>query len=89
MPEENGQWVTCPNCGSRVNTGRANRSGRKPLNISVKNVCDALKECQGIAQAAQKLGCSRGFIYKVLREHGMTPKSLTKGVYSVKNYELK
>ena len=79
MPEENGQWVTCPTCGGRVNIGQANKSGRKPLNMPVINICDALRDCHDIAMAAQKLGCSRGYIYKVLKENGMTPVDIIRG----------
>ena len=50
--------------------------GRKPLEIGVKNVCDTLRDCRDITQAAQKLGCSRGYIYKVLSNHGMTPREV-------------
>lgn len=53
-----------------------NRLGRKPLNLSVKNVCDTLRDCRDIALAAEKLSCSRGYIYKVLGEHALKPKDV-------------
>jgi len=65
--------VECPNCGKPV---RVDGLGRKPLNISVKNICDILQDCQDIATAAKKLGCSRGYIYRVLAQHGLTPKEV-------------
>ncbi len=68
--------VICPNCGAKVPVEVTGRLGRKPLNIGVKNVCDTLQDCRDIALAAEKLGCSRGYIYKVLGEHGMKPKEV-------------
>lgn len=61
--------VQCPHCGKTVDLGRV--TGRKPLNITVKNVCDALQAHGTVTAAANELGCSRGYIYKVLREAGM------------------
>ncbi|MCJ7744198.1 MAG: hypothetical protein MUO99_06515 [Dehalococcoidales bacterium] len=58
--------VRCPHCGKTVDLGRV--TGRKPLNITVKNVCDALQGRGTITAAARELGCSRGYIYKVLKE---------------------
>lgn len=63
--------VQCPNCGERV---VVNGLGRKPLNLSVKNVCDTIQDCRDIALAAERLGCSRGYIYKVLKEQGRSPR---------------
>jgi hypothetical protein len=80
--------VECPNCGEGV---VVNGLGRKPLNVAVKNVCDALRDSTTVSGAASKLGCSRGYIYKVLAEHGMKPKDviargdLSEGVHSVKD----
>ena len=65
--------MQCPNCGKPV---VVNGLGRKPLGIGVKNVCDALRDCRGIAQAAQKLNCSRAYIYKVLIRQGLTLKEV-------------
>ena len=62
--------IRCPNCGERV---VVNGLGRKPLNRSVKNVCDTLWDCHDITLAAERLGCSRGYIYKVLKEQGRSP----------------
>lgn len=68
---EQDRYVTCPHCGNKVPT--TNRLGRKPLNIGVKNICDTLRDCRDIALAAEKLGCSRGYIYKVLGQHELKP----------------
>ena len=61
--------VQCPHCGKTVDLGRV--TGRKPLNITVKNVCDALQAHGTVASAARELGCSRGYIYKALQEPEM------------------
>jgi molybdenum-dependent DNA-binding transcriptional regulator ModE len=63
--------VQCPHCGNEVDLGRA--TGRKPLNIGVNNVRDALHEHGTIAAAARELGCSRGYIYIVLKKAGVDP----------------
>lgn len=71
--------------GDRVAAGMARakaqgrRIGRKPLNIPVKNVCDALQACANITAAARKLECSRGYIYKELGEYGVRPEDVIKG----------
>jgi molybdenum-dependent DNA-binding transcriptional regulator ModE len=61
----------CPRCGETIDLGRV--TGRKPLNITVKNVCDAIKACGTVTAAAKELGCSRGYIYKVLKREGINP----------------
>lgn len=60
--------VQCPHCRKQV---VVNGLGRKPLNICVKNICDTLQDCKSIALAAEKLGCSRAYIYKVLKCEGL------------------
>lgn len=50
--------------------------GRKPLNYNVKNVCDTLLSTHSIDLAAKELNCSRGYIYQVLKQRGMTPKGV-------------
>lgn len=74
--------VQCPHCGESV---VVNGLGRKPLNIGVNFVCDALADSPTVGAAAERLGCSRAYIYKVLKEHGTSPKSLTEGGASVKD----
>ena len=60
--------IQCPHCGGQV---AVNGFGRRPLNITVKNVCDALEKHHNVAAAAEELICSRGYIYKVLDENGL------------------
>ncbi len=65
--------IRCPHCGESV---QVNGIGRKPLNITVINVCDALQISPTVSRAAEKLNCSRGYIYKVLKEQGTNPKEV-------------
>ncbi len=74
--------VQCPHCGKSV---VVNGLGRRPLSIPVNNICDRLSRHHSIVLAARELGCSRGYIYKVLKAHGMSPKALTEGSHSVKD----
>lgn len=59
--------VKCPNCGETV---AVKGIGRKPLNIPLKNVLDALQTCHSVAAAAQELGCSPAYIFGVLKTNG-------------------
>ncbi len=68
--------ITCPYCGGQV---AVNGFGRRPLNIGVTNVCDALQLHRAVLTAAEKLGCSRAYIYKVLKAAGLTPEDVIKG----------
>ena len=65
--------VQCPHCRKSV---VVNGLGRKPLNIGVKNVCDALRTCRSITIAAEKLGCSRAYIYKVIKCEGLSTRQV-------------
>ena len=67
--------ITCPKCGEQIPI-IIGSLGRKPLNICVKNVYDALRSCSSVNRAAEKLGCSRAYIYKVLKENGTTVKEV-------------
>jgi molybdenum-dependent DNA-binding transcriptional regulator ModE len=67
--------VECSYCGKPV---VANGFGRPRLNIPVNKVCDALELHQSVTAAARKLGCSRGYIYKVLKESGLKMKDVIK-----------
>jgi len=58
----------CPSCGKEV---MVKGIGRKSLGIPVKNVYDALQTYHNVTDAAKYLGCSRGYIYKVLKENGL------------------
>ena len=67
--------VTCPNCGKSV---VVNGLGRKPLNIPLKNVCEALRAHCSVVEAAKELGCSQGYIFKVLKASGLKLKDVIK-----------
>ena len=69
--------VQCPNCGETI---AVNGIGRKPLNIVVTKVCDALQLYRSAPLAANELGCSRAYIYKVLKTHGLKAQEVIKGV---------
>ena len=74
---EQSDYIICPNCGTKVPiVKRLKVGGRKPLNISVKNICGTLRACRDITLTAEKLGCSRGYIYMVLAQQGMTPREV-------------
>lgn len=68
--------VQCPNCGKTVTV---NGLGRKPLNIPLKNICEALQAYRGIGAAAQELGCSQGYIFAALKANGLKLKDVLKG----------
>ena len=61
--------VQCPHCGK---TMAVNGIGRKPLNIAVNNVYDALRRHRSVIAAANELGCSRAYVYSVLKHNGLT-----------------
>jgi len=68
--------ITCPYCGKVAATLLL---GRPTSNIGVTKVYDALKLCRSVPLAAGKLGCSRAYIYKVLKANGMTSPEIIKG----------
>jgi len=53
--------------------------GRKPLALPVINVYDALRGTSSVPLAAERLGCSRAYIYKRLGEYETTPKDVIEG----------
>ncbi len=67
--------VQCPHCGGTV---AVNGIGRKPFNMSVTKVCDALRLHRSVLAAANELGCSRAYIYKVLKAGGLTVQDFIK-----------
>jgi len=69
--------IRCPNCGEKVVVSGL---GRKSLNIPLKNVYEALQAHGSVAAAADKLGCSPGYIFKVLKANGLKLKDVFKGV---------
>ncbi len=60
--------VQCPHCDKEV---AVNGLGRRPLNMPVINICDALRDSSTATLAAKKLGCSRGYIYKILKANNL------------------
>jgi hypothetical protein len=68
--------ITCPHCGKVAATLSL---GRSASNIGVTEVYDALRLCHSVPSAAEKLGCSRALIYKILRTNGTTPADVIKG----------
>ena len=68
--------VQCPNCGETVVVGGL---GRKAFNMPVTKVCDALKLYRSVLAAANSLGCSRAYIYKVLKAGGLKLKDVIEG----------
>jgi len=65
--------VRCPNCGEPISV---NGLGRKPLNIPLKIVCDALQAHHNVMAAAQELSCSEGYIFKILKDNGLKLKDI-------------
>lgn len=65
--------VQCPNCGETV---EVNGLGRKSLNIPLKNILDALQTYRSVAAAAEKLGCSRSYIFNALKTKGLNLKGV-------------
>jgi hypothetical protein len=61
--------VVCQHCGQEI---VVNGLGRKPLNIPLKNICEALQALGNVEAVAQKLECSPGYIFKVLKANGLT-----------------
>jgi hypothetical protein len=68
--------VQCPHCGGTV---MVNGFGRRPLNIAVIKVCDALRLHRNVLGTASELGCSRAYIYKVLKVNGLKLKNVIEG----------
>ncbi len=65
--------INCPNCGELI---EVNNLGRRPLNIGVIIVCDKLQSYGSVPAAADNLKCSRGYIYKVLKDAGLTAREV-------------
>jgi len=68
--------IPCPKCGEAV---VVNGLGRKPLNISLKNVCESLQAHRNVVSAAQELNCSQGYIFNVLKNSGLKLKDVIRG----------
>ena len=72
--------INCPHCGEIIKVGS---SGRKPLNIPVIFICDALRIHRNVAAAARELGCSRGYVYKVLKISGLKVADIVGGKVAI------
>jgi len=68
--------VECPHCDKKHEVTLV--IGRPRLNYSIINVCDVLRSQKTVRGAAEKLGCSPGYIYKLLGQDGIKPKDLLK-----------
>jgi len=68
--------IQCPNCGEKIVVGGL---GRKRLDIPLKNVYEAIWAHGSVAAAADKLGCSQGYIFKVLKANGLRLKDVFDG----------
>ena len=68
--------IQCPHCGGTV---VVNGLGRKAFNMPVTKVCDALRLHRSVLATANALGCSRAYIYKVLKIQGLTPADVIQG----------
>jgi len=78
--------VSCPHCGKSV---VVNGLGRKPLNIPLKIVCDALQEHRSVKSAANELRCSEAYIFKVLKANELKLKDIINwGIGASKSYNL-
>ncbi len=69
-------FVKCQKCGE---INQVNHLDRKPLNIPLKNICEALQAHCSVDAAAQELGCSQAYISKVLKENGLKLKDVFNG----------
>ena len=65
--------VQCPNCGKSV---VVNSLGRKPLNIPLKIICEALQAHRSVKAATQELNCSEGYIFNMLKTNGLRLKDV-------------
>ena len=67
--------VHCPKCGEKV---VVKGLGRKPLNIPLRNICECLRKYRSMARVAQELGCSQGYIFKVLKANDLRLRDIFK-----------
>jgi len=65
--------VQCPNCGQPI---VVNGLGRKAFDIPVIKVYEFLQLLRSVQAAASELGCSRVYIYKVLKANGLSPMDI-------------
>ncbi len=68
--------VQCTHSGKSVVVGGL---GCRPLDISLKNVCETLQTCRSVAAAANELNCSQGYIFNALKSHGLKSRDVIEG----------
>ena len=68
--------IMCPHCGKVAATLGI---GRAATNILVTDICDALRLHRSVPSAAEKLGCSRALVYKILKANGLIVADVIKG----------
>ena len=54
--------------------------GRRPLNITLTNICEVLRAYRNIKAAAQELNCSEAYIYNILKANGRRLKDIPRDV---------
>ena len=69
--------VICPICGTAI---VVNGLGRKPLNVPLIKIRDTLLLHGNVRETANSLGCSPGFVYKILKINGLTPLEVLNGL---------
>ena len=69
--------VQCKHCRKSI---AVNGLGRKPLAIPVIKVYDAVHLYRDVLATANELGCSRAYIYKVLKANGLTVADVINGL---------
>jgi len=69
--------VTCQQCGAKIKV--RGTGGRKPKDFPVIFVCDKLQATGSVKKAAEELGCSRGYVYKVLKSAGLVVREIIIG----------
>jgi molybdenum-dependent DNA-binding transcriptional regulator ModE len=65
--------MECPKCGLEF---KVSGLGRKPLNIGLNKVLDALERQCSVKGASQELGCSPGYIFNTLKAHNLKAKEV-------------
>ena len=74
--------IQCPKCGEKV---AVNGLGRRRLNIPLKNVYECLRKHRSVGEAASELGCSQGYIFKVLKDNGLRLRDILKATLPLRH----
>ena len=70
--------ITCQHCGHSI---EVKGLGRKAKAVPVINICDTVRAKGSIRAAAKELHCSRAYIYKVLKDNGLTSSDAKRGAH--------